>query len=81
MTEEQKKIEQFLEKLRPLTPVDGRKEIEVALQILDAAKIMSPQYTIEELYDFVFYGEVPKRKISPELLMKIPLSLLNIILI
>lgn len=55
-----------LKRLRPLSPTVGQKYIDVSLRILDAAKVLHPTYTLEELHDFVFFKEVPQRKISPE---------------
>lgn len=55
-----------LKKLRPLSPTVNAKYIDISLAILDAAKTLFPKYTLEELHDFVFFKEVPQRKISPE---------------
>lgn len=55
-----------LKKLRPLSPTVNQKYVDVSLKILDAAKVLHQTYTLEELHDFVFFKEVPQRKISPE---------------
>lgn len=62
----QKELLEKLKKLRPLSPTVNKKYVDVSLKILDAAKVLHPNYTLEELHDFVFFKEVPQRKISPE---------------
>ena len=55
-----------LKKLRPLSPTVNQKYVDASLKILEAAQVLHPTYSLEELHDFVFFKEVPQRKISPE---------------
>ena len=62
----QKELLEKLKKLRPLSQTVNQKYVDASLKILDAAKELHTKYTLEELHDFVFFKEVPQRKISPE---------------
>ena len=55
-----------LKRLKGFSHAINEDKQQIALKILEAAAALAPLYTLEELHDFVFFLEVPKRLITPE---------------
>jgi hypothetical protein len=60
----EKKLSEKLFKLRNFCPTSSESYKQLALQILDTLKEVHSTYTLEELNDYVFFAEVPQRKLS-----------------
>lgn len=54
-----------LENLRQFSKENRKNEIEINLKILELFTKLHPSFTLEEINDFIYFSEVPKREITP----------------